>query len=773
MLNFSNLNDIEFEYLCKDVMSKMLGVELQRFSAGPDGGIDLTDDAHTKKVIVQVKHYIKTDATGLLTSLKKEIPKVKINSPERYYICCSKELTPQSKQDIYEMFSDYMESTDNIVTLIELNDFLEKEENGDILRKHFKLWIESTNILTDIFTNDICIDSDVLLSDIKESANMFVKTEVYESALACLEKNNVLIIIGNPGVGKTITSKMLVLYYAAQGYKIRYTTDGADLASLKKALSQSPDMKEVILLDDCFGQAYFSMKSTQENELLALIKHVNRNPNKLLVMNSRVTIYREASERTQSLVNSLDKKEYKAFVLDMTNVSALEKAKIFYNHLFFCEVPQAYRENIKKDKNYNRIVNHTNYNPRIIEFVTNKRQWESVDPDEYTEFILRCLNNPEQIWKNEYERRLGYPDRILLTTLYSLTNAAISVDVVKKCYEHRISTKQGIDLSINHFEQSIKRLQDSMVKIVDVHGRKMLSVANPSVNDFLFAHLEKNLPEREEIVGASICVRQLQRLLIEEEYEKEINRIFTDQSILSYVFESERQKIGFIAYYCAENRVLEEAYTSYLAAFVSEPCDIDVFRKNQIPRLWVLRKLFNNELCSFYALDRIIYDMTKLQQIILTMDLDEAIKFINVTEYLFKDELRKPYIETSVKAVKELIEIYCDDVSASEFDIDISAIMKDNTYSDERGSHIDTDAAIDDVDVIIKEIVMDEVYGYLSKLPEDMIIDQEFLDNLSVYVSGSSALVESYLRDDDYDGGYMENNKSVHEALEIEYIFER
>ena len=81
-----------------------------------------------------------------------------------------------------------------------------------------------------------------------------MKTSAYDQALECLKKNNVLIIIGAPGVGKTITSQMLVLYYAAQGYRVRYTTDGADLSGLKKALSQSKETKEVILLDDCLDR---------------------------------------------------------------------------------------------------------------------------------------------------------------------------------------------------------------------------------------------------------------------------------------------------------------------------------------------------------------------------------------------------------------------------------------------------------------------------------------------------------------------------------------
>lgn len=117
----------------------------------------------------------------------------------------------------------------------------------NILRKHFKLWIDSTNILADIFSNDIFVDSESLIAGINDEVNLFVRTRAFDRAVECLEKKNVLIIIGNPGVGKTVTSKMLVLYYASKGYRVRYTTDGAYLSSLKKSLSQSADTKEIIL----------------------------------------------------------------------------------------------------------------------------------------------------------------------------------------------------------------------------------------------------------------------------------------------------------------------------------------------------------------------------------------------------------------------------------------------------------------------------------------------------------------------------------------------
>lgn len=63
--------------------------------------------------------------------------------------------------------------------------------------------------------------------------NFLYKLERFYKALHYLENNKTLFIVGNPGVGKTITSKMLVLYYAAIKYKVRYTTNTTDLQSLK------------------------------------------------------------------------------------------------------------------------------------------------------------------------------------------------------------------------------------------------------------------------------------------------------------------------------------------------------------------------------------------------------------------------------------------------------------------------------------------------------------------------------------------------------------
>ena len=54
MFNYQNLNDVEFEELCKDIMGKKLGVPLRTFAKGRDGGVDLTDDVQlTEEQVLQ------------------------------------------------------------------------------------------------------------------------------------------------------------------------------------------------------------------------------------------------------------------------------------------------------------------------------------------------------------------------------------------------------------------------------------------------------------------------------------------------------------------------------------------------------------------------------------------------------------------------------------------------------------------------------------------------------------------------------------------------
>ena len=102
------------------------------------------------------KHYLKSSYADLYRSLCREVKKVKKLNPNKYYICCAQKLTPNNITDIYNLFDEYMTDSNNVIDLSVIDTFLNEPENYDILRKHFKLWLESTEILNQVNNRNIC-----------------------------------------------------------------------------------------------------------------------------------------------------------------------------------------------------------------------------------------------------------------------------------------------------------------------------------------------------------------------------------------------------------------------------------------------------------------------------------------------------------------------------------------------------------------------------------------------------------------------------------------
>lgn len=784
MLNYANLNGMEFEALCKDVMERMLGVSLRRFAEGRDGGVDLTDDVAQKNIIVQVKHYQKSSIDTLIRSLKNERPKVEELHPQAYYICCSKELSWLQINELYQHFQAHMESDRHIVTLVEIDDFLKQDANKDILKKHFKLWLDSTGILTDLFNDDIFVDCEALLSDVDDLQKLFVRTSAFDRALKVLESNQPLCIIGDPGVGKSITSKMLVLHYAALGYRVRYTTDVSDLKSLKKSLRDDSATQEVILLDDCFGQAYFEMKSSQSSELVALIKYVKLHPAKVLILNSRVTIFQEARERQQDLVRCMDHKEFRVHVLDMNNLSGEEKAKILYNHLAFSGIPDEYFHNIRNNRRYHSIISHRNYNPRIIEFVCNPNRYTKIPATQFFEYIMKQLDNPQEIWASEYDDRLQPADRILLQTIYSMTVTTVNADLVRRCFDRRIAGIPAIDKTLDQYSRSLNRLNEGFIRIIDNRGAQELSMQNPSVNDFLDSRLREGSLERQDLID-SICTDKQLRLIPEPERLPYAVDLLQSGRIDGFIFAEPRHRSRFIARSILNADLYIDKYRRELYEFLIQADGYDYWVSSFQERSKMMQSLKNPQMWEFYEFKSFLTQSDHLYRFLQPHSLEDAVQLICVADRYFfgeeeefsDDDEEDNYSEDRASfdtAVKEFLDNEIDSncsASASDYDYatDVAYAVSAATSITEKGPSVDIGKAVSIVESDIESEVRDWLSSALSDLPSRF--DYYSYDIPGIAVSGADSLVESYLQDYG-DDEYIEDDDSE-DYSPIDAIFER
>lgn len=753
MLNYGNLNDVEFEYLCQDVMTAKLGVEMHRFAPGRDGGIDLRDGA--QEIMVQVKHYYNSSASRLISSLEKELDKVKEVKPKQYYVCCSKQLTPQNVSEIYNIFKDYMKSADNILTLNEIDGFLSNGSNTEILKRHHKLWIAPHDIIQTLNTYDIDIDSWAMTDSVESDVKLFVQTQAYRRALAYLLNGKSICIIGDPGVGKSLTSKMLAYYFIKENYRLRYTTDGMNLSGLKRALSQDPKVPEIIVLDDCFGQVYFNMKDTQENELLSLIKYINSNPNKLLIINSRVTIFNEATNRTPELFTSMNKGEYMLYRLNLDEMSDIDKALILYNHLYFSGMATDYFAEIKKNKRYMSVINHRNYNPRIIEYVCNCAICDEVPVADYYRFVVNSLDNPNRVWRDEYERRLNVADRILLTTLYSLTSTSIPIECLRYCFDYRIGLNRNVDVSVDRFKKSLVILEKSTVKIADNKGVKSVAFANPSIVDFLGAFLQENTAEARNMIDTAVSVRQLKRMLPQDDFERALAARFRDREIENMYFSDGKEKRDYIVYYIAVNGFTDAHYRKYVLDYIKAPCDIDVFDNNKIYASIVLIKLFLRDTATFYGLDVFLSDVDNCRAVLNELHLDDLVLVVNRIYELLDGAARAEFSAMAADMMKDEIGRYCTDVSVDVMSSDIDSIINCCMISTEDGEFFDEERAVEMLETEIMESTMENVRDAISALPDEIQPSEEFLESVDISVYGAAEYIDDYMADAQYDPELM------------------
>src|SRR5690606_28418380 len=176
--NLEVLNDKEFEELAKDLLDANLGTDLEIFKVGKDGGIDLRNSKNLEnKHIVQVKHYVGSKFSNLISSLQEEKKKLQVilPKPKHYIVFTSLPLSPAETSKIKLLLEPFITTTDHIYGRKRVENLLSK--NKDVERKYFKLWLTSTNVLKTVLHNAVFNNSEFYTEKIIQRVKNYVYTQ--------------------------------------------------------------------------------------------------------------------------------------------------------------------------------------------------------------------------------------------------------------------------------------------------------------------------------------------------------------------------------------------------------------------------------------------------------------------------------------------------------------------------------------------------------------------------------------------------------------------
>lgn len=521
--NYRGIESGEFELLSKDLIANYLGLDIRLFAKGRDGGIDgLYEQKNDKKIIFQAKHYIDSGSTTLIRQLQTEVEKVRIKNPDRYILITTCNLSVGHVDKIYEMFSPYIKSKQDIIGQLKIDEMI--DGNKEVLFKYPNIWY-NYELVKEILGNEIYQKNKEKVEMMREKQEIFVWCNQYEEALEKLEHEKILVVSGAPGVGKTTLANLICLKYMSKGYEI-IDNNSENVDSLGTLINW--DKKTLIFLDDFLGAnilEYFKGGEQLSNALLHFIKKIQISSNTKLVVTTRTHILNEANENSEHFKRLYVDKEKRKKIIELDKYTKIEKAKIFYNHLKRASLSKEQVLSIKEKKNYNKIIQHPNYTPRIIEYITNNDIEEEEKAKNYIEYILKLLNKPVDLWDIPF-RKLGIELQKMLYIIFSFKND-VEIKLLEDVY---INILYGSGREY-YFKENLRILEGAFIKLIKVRNEINVGFLNPSLRDFFLNEIMTNKPMLKEIVDKAMKIIQIEyiveitnfstliiKMIIEEKY---------------------------------------------------------------------------------------------------------------------------------------------------------------------------------------------------------------------------------------------------------------
>ncbi|MEU8898177.1 restriction endonuclease [Nocardia sp. NPDC048505] len=468
--DLARLSNSGFERLSCDVLNAELGLRLETYPEGRDGGIDLREvrpDGYT--IVGQCKNYARSDTRTFLRAVRKEWPKPGRQQSDRYLFTTTHPMSPQVQTEVAKILNI---TESEVWGPSRINDALRLPRNSDIVQSHHALWLSSTATLERILKADLWNHTEYLLEQCAEQSRYWVETPAHSEARELLEREGVCIISGLPGSGKSFLAERLALDALSRDWQV-FATSKPDEAWSARRLGS----KQMFYFDDFLGE--MSLRTAAKDQaamLLNLINFVYSNrTEKRLVMTTRAHVLTEAKS-SDRLAKVADRRR----MLHLEPFDAATRREILVAHLSLSALSDEERERALGDRRLLSLAENPAFNLRLVATVG-----ENIGADDTAGTVLERLLSafavPKELWENSFWALS--PDAMeALLTLATFPPRPVERGTLRKA--------SGFEGGTPDWHVVLRGLEPTWIDVVDADPDKAVVFSNPSCRDFLLAMLD-------------------------------------------------------------------------------------------------------------------------------------------------------------------------------------------------------------------------------------------------------------------------------------------